>query len=110
MSGYLPWMKRYRVTVPGGGRVTAVRVPAPYRGILSRLVVRQSTGTPGAFTVAGFTDSNAASPGGGDSLEEEEESTGLPDDVFRFTPDLAGTGGAYSDYGLNYGYESNEFA
>jgi hypothetical protein len=77
------------VAPPG---TTCFRLPFASRAILSRMVIKQIGGPTANFTAALY--SNASACAGRPESESLGDSGGdLPPDLYRVTPDLAGTGG-----------------
>lgn len=63
------------------------------RAYITRILIKQTSGSPGAFTVALYSNSGAC---GGHPQSESEGPVGgvIPTDLYRVTPDLSGTAGA----------------
>lgn len=76
-----------------GGHTRTFEVDFPSRAIISKIVAKQMTGTPGAFDLTLFNHPITMEPAGQSESDSEGSETGkIPEECYQVTPKLTSDG------------------
>lgn len=101
----VPYSRAFRKTGVIAGQANAIMIPAPIRGTLTRLVIKEVGGTS-AFAADLFTSELPA--GQQEQYSDVDSDDDLSAEMFKIMVGIAGVGGIYENYVASVPYIVNE--
>lgn len=101
----VPYSRAFRQSDVVAGQANAIMIPAPIRGTLTRLVIKEVGGTDN-FTATLYTSELPA--GQQEQFSDVDSDDDLSAELFKLMAAISGSSGIYENYDLSKPYVVNE--